>query len=86
MGVVVALSLGLTFLSRLAVSVGDDVGDALGPVGSAVPRLLLAVGQLTPVVVSFAVFAFLFRVVPATDVRLKDVWPGALIAHSDSSW
>lgn len=79
-GVVIGLSLALTFLARLAVSVGDDVGDALGPVGSALPRLLLAVGQLTPVAVSFAVFAFLYRVVPSADVRLREAWPGALIA------
>lgn len=79
LGLVVALSLALTLASRLAVSVGDEVGQAFGPVGSALPRVLLALGQLTPVLVSFAVFAFLYRVIPAADVRIGDVWPGALV-------
>jgi uncharacterized BrkB/YihY/UPF0761 family membrane protein len=61
------------------------VADALGPVGPLVPRILLALGQLTPVLVSFTVFTFLYRVVPATEVRLRDVWPGALIAARASS-
>lgn len=79
-GLVVTLSLGLTFLTRLAASVGDELGEGLGEVGSAFPRLILALGQLTPVVLSFGVFAFLYRVLPACEVRLRDVWPGALIA------
>lgn len=80
LGLVVALSLALTLLGRLAVSVGDDVGQAFGPVGSGLPRVLLALAQLIPVLVSFAVFAFLYRVVPAAEVRIRDVWPGALVA------
>ena len=79
LGLVIAFSLALTLVSRLAVSVGDEVGQAFGPLGSALPRVLLTLGQLTPVVVSFAVFAFLYRVVPAADVRIRDVWPGALV-------
>ncbi len=77
-GLVIALSMGLTFLSRLAVSAGGEVEDVLGV--SAPSDVLLALAQLTPVLFSFAVFAFLYRVIPAADVRLSDVWPGALIA------
>lgn len=77
-GLVIALSMGLTFLSRLAVSAGAELKEALGV--SALPEVMVALAQLTPVLVSFAVFAFLYRVVPAADVRLSDVWPGALIA------
>lgn len=79
LGLVIALSLALTLIRRLVVSVGDEVGQAIGPVGSALPGVLAVLGQVTPVVVSFAVFAFLYRVVPAADVRTRDVWPGALV-------
>ncbi len=78
-GLVIALSLVLTLISRLVVSAGGEAGQTFGPVGSALPRVPVALGQLTPVIVSFAVFAFLYRVVPAADVRIRDVWPGALV-------
>lgn len=77
-GLVIALSMGLTFLGRLAVSAGAELKAVFGL--SALPDVLLGLAQLTPVLVSFAVFAFLYRVVPAVDARLSDVWPGALIA------
>lgn len=79
LGLVIALSLALTLVTRLAVSVGDEIGQTFGAVGSAVPRVLLTLGQLTPVVVSFAVFAFLYRVIPTVEVRTRDVWPGAMV-------
>lgn len=80
LGLVIALSIALTFLSRLAVSAGEEVERLLGLGGSPLPPVLIALGQLTPVLVSFAVFAFLYRVLPAAEVRLRDVWPGALLA------
>ncbi len=80
LGLVVTLSTGLTVLTQLVVSAGGELQDALGLAGSGLSRLLLTLGQVTPVLVSFAVFAFLYRVIPSADVRLRDVWPGALLA------
>lgn len=80
LGLVVTLSTGLTVLTRLVVSAGAELQDALGLAGWGLPRLLLTLGQVTPVLVSFVVFAFIYRVIPAADVRLRDVWPGALLA------
>ena len=77
-GLVIVLSMGLTFLTRLAVSAGEGFKEMLGV--SALSDVLLALAQLTPVLLSFAVFAFLYRVIPAVDTRLSDIWPGALIA------
>jgi membrane protein len=75
-GLAIALSLALTLLARLAAGLGEELGE----IGAAIPRLLLALGQLTPLVVSFITFTFLYRVLPAPPVRLRDVWPGALLA------
>lgn len=80
LGLLMALSFTLTFLTRLTVSLSQDVEEALGPVASVVPRIVLALGQLVPALVAFAAFLLLFRVVPAAATRLRDVWPGALLA------
>jgi membrane protein len=39
-----------------------------------------AASYLSPLGLSFLAFAVLYWVVPATNVRLRDVWPGALVA------
>lgn len=65
-GLVVGLSLVLTVLERLATTV--------------LPELVRPLGQLTPMVLAAVVFAFLYRVVPATEVRWRDCVPGAVLA------
>ena len=76
--ILLVLAVGIVVTLSLALSVLQDVlptpEELLGPLGAAVP------GLAVPIVLSFAVFAFLYRVVPATEVRLRDVWPGALVA------
>jgi membrane protein len=67
-GVVAGVSLGLSLLHRL---VPDLVGDGW---------LVGAAFALAPLVINFAVFTFLYRVLPATEVHLRDIWPGALAA------
>jgi len=67
-GLVVGVSLGLTLLRRLAPDLGDGAW------------ILDGGFALAPVALSFGVFLFLYRVLPATEVRLRDIWPGALIA------
>ena len=52
---------------------GSAVAFASGPIS-----WLLAV--VVPLVTSFGVVLFLYRVVPAADVRLAHTWPGALLA------
>lgn len=76
-GLVVLLSFALTLTTRLARRLGEELGGGIGP---ALADVILAVGQLTPVLISFAVFGFLYRVVPATGVALRDALPAALFA------
>ncbi len=67
-GVVVGVSLCLTLLRRLVPDLGG--GDWI--VGAAF--------AIAPIALNFAVFSFLYRFLPATEVRLRDIWPGALAA------
>ncbi len=64
-GLAAAASLVITLLERLVPSLGDIAGPA---------------ASILPVLLSFSVFAFLYRFVPVTEVRFRDLWPGALVA------
>ena len=76
----VAMSLALTVTGRLADSLGDRLASLPGTFGSLLPRLVLATTALAPLVLSFAIFSFLYVVLPARATPLRDVWPGALAA------
>jgi membrane protein len=79
-GAVVGLSLALTVVQRFAVSLATEIEEAIGSALSLLPRVALALGHLTPVVLAAAVFAFLYRYVPAADVRWRHSLPAALAA------
>lgn len=64
-GLALAASLGLTILVQTASAIGGAVG--------------LLAGQLAPALLAFGVFAVIFTVVPASNPRFRDVWPGALV-------
>jgi membrane protein len=77
-GLIATVSLGLSLAVRLSASLADNVGDALG---TGVPITLVAwAGNLVPVALSLVIFTLLFRVVPASAPRLRDTWPGVLVA------
>ncbi len=79
-GVVIGLSLALTLTTRLAVDAAQELSDAIGPALSFLPRIVFALGQITPVALSFALFLALYRFLPARPGgRLRDCVPGALI-------
>jgi membrane protein len=79
-GVVIGLSLVLTLVERLAVSAASELSAALGSALSFLPRAMLALGQLTPVLLAVAVFTFLYRFVPARELRWRDCLAGAVPA------
>lgn len=80
LGVLVVLSFALTLATRLAVSAGTALEDAIGPVASLIPRIVLGLGQFGPVAIAFVAFLVIFRLVPARPTRVRDVWPGAALA------
>jgi membrane protein len=79
-GLLVLISLALTVAVRVVSKISTGAADALGPLSSSAGVFTWLLGLLAPFTVSFLAFAFLYRVVPATDVRLTEIWPGALFA------
>lgn len=79
--------LGLFFLASIAATtflrvVRDRSEDIphLGDVADRAGFVWDAASFLLPMALSFAAFAVLYWIVPATRVRLRDVWAGALVA------
>ena len=67
-------SLGVTVALRFA----DRIASSAGVPG--VGWIAWGVGLGAPLLVAFAVLLFLYRVVPAAEVRVRDTWPAALVA------
>jgi membrane protein len=68
-GAAVAASFALTLGLRLTASLSE-----------ATNQLLAWTAQLVPVMLALAIFLVLFAVVPACTTRIRDTWPGALVA------
>jgi membrane protein len=77
-GLLIAASFAMTLALRVVGSLGSELA-RLGQLGELASGTLGWLAQLAPAVLTFAVVAGLFRVVPASDTRLRDVWPGALL-------
>ncbi|MGI8624133.1 MAG: YihY/virulence factor BrkB family protein [Solirubrobacteraceae bacterium] len=68
-GLLVTLSLALTLFDQLVSSTSSAVGSVVHSLGHAVPLLIAVI-----------VFTGVFRLVPAVRPRLRDIWPGVLLA------
>ena len=80
LGMLVGLSVGTTIFLQVARRVSDDLSDALGPLGSGATLSLELVALFVPMLISFATFMVLFKVVPSVRTRYRSIWPGALLA------
>jgi YihY family inner membrane protein len=76
-GVLMLASVFGTGALRTLREVSDD---ALGPLSTGTGLFWGALPYVLPGIASFAVFALLYRLVPAVSVRFRDVWLGALVA------
>jgi YihY family inner membrane protein len=76
-GVLLFLSVVGTGLLRTVRQLSDD---ALGPLSTGTGPFWALLPFVLPGVFSFAVFSFVYRLVPAARVRWRDVWVGALVA------
>jgi membrane protein len=79
-GAMLTLSLALTVAERVTESLSDAVDDAVPGAGGALAEIIVKLGHLVPFAMAFAVFAILFRLVPSACPRLRDTWPGVLLA------
>jgi membrane protein len=82
----VALVLGATVILLFSVSLtatrrAEDVfDDDEGGGGRVLAVLLDAVGDLLPFLFAAAVVLFLYRVLPSPRPRVREIWPGAIVA------
>src|ERR671916_1678641 len=71
---VLALSLSLTATRRAARVLSDETGGWLAVVG------LDALGDILPFLFTALAILFLYRVLPMWRPRVREIWPGALVA------
>lgn len=75
-GVVIVASLVMTLGVQFTASLGSNLG---GP-GALLHDAILVAGRLVPALLGFAVCALVFAIIPGRRGRLRDTWPGVLIA------
>lgn len=78
-GIVLAASFALTVAVRVAAGNGYSQTGWLSFLGPFVGAAGWLIGVLVPFLMAFALFSFLFAVVPAVRSRFRDVWPGAVV-------
>jgi membrane protein len=76
LGLLIALSLSVTIVRGFAVDLSKDLGFP----GRMLESALDYSGFLIPFALSLVAFAVVFVVVPRPHPRLRDVWPGVLLA------
>lgn len=79
LGVIFLASLGATTTLRVAREGIEDTR-GLGALAEALGFGWAVAAFVVPAALSFVAFALLYWLVPATHVRLRHVWPGALLA------
>ena len=76
-GLLVAVSLTLTFVVRLVSNVSEE---ELGAVGGPVADAVLATGRVLPAVLALGVFTAMLRFLPSAPVRWRHALIGGLVA------
>jgi membrane protein len=79
-GVLVTLSFALTLADELRQELSDRADELIRGSGGVITRILIDAGRIVPLVIALLIFAGLFRLIPARRQRLRDVWPGVLVA------
>jgi membrane protein len=77
LGLVLLLSVAGTGLLRTARAMSASF---LGPLSEGSGFFWLAVSMVLPAIFSFLAFLAIYRLVPNAPTRVRDVWPGALLA------
>ncbi len=79
-GILVALSIVATTARPYVHRRIDELENDLGSFASLLTSGIWLMTFLVPVIVSFAIFAALYRFVPAVATSFNEIWPGALFA------
>jgi len=79
-GVLVTLSFALTLADELRQELSERADEVIRGSGGVITRILIDAGRIVPLVIALLIFAGLFRLIPARRQKLRDVWPGVLVA------
>jgi membrane protein len=79
-GVLVTASLALTLADQILARIQESADDLIPGAGGVVADVLISAGRIVPLLLALIVFGGLFRLVPSTRPRLRDIWPGVLVA------
>ena len=79
-GTLFTLSIGATIFLQVARRVSDDLSGALGPLGVGAAGGFEGFAIVTPFLISFATFMFVYKLIPDVRTRFRHVWLGALLA------
>jgi membrane protein len=79
-GILVTLSFALTLADELRASLSAHADQVIRGSGGVITRVLIDAGRIVPLAIALIIFAALFRFVPAQRQRLRDTWPGVLVA------
>jgi membrane protein len=79
-GVLVTLSFALTLADEIRANISRHADEVIRGSGGVITRVLIDAGRVVPLIIAIVIFAGLFRVVPAERQKLRDTWPGVLVA------
>jgi membrane protein len=79
-GILITLSFAITLADELRTTLSDKADEAIRGAGGIVTEVLVDAGKVVPLVVALFIFAGLFRLIPARRQRLRDTWPGVIVA------
>jgi membrane protein len=79
-GALVTASLALTLADQIRSRISRSADELIPGAGGVITEVLISAGRIVPLALAVIVFAGLFRLVPSTRPRLRDIWPGVLVA------
>ncbi len=79
-GLLVTASFGLTLFDEIQSSLRQSADDVVQGAGGVIADVLVSLGHVVPLLLAVLLFTALFRFVPAKRPRVRDIWPGVLVA------
>jgi membrane protein len=79
-GVLVTFSFALTLADALRATLSKHADEVIRGSGGVLTKVLIDAGRVIPLLLAILIFAGMFRVVPAKRQKLRDTWPGVLVA------
>ena len=79
-GALVTFSFALTLADALRATLSKHADEVIRGSGGVITKALIDAGRVIPLLLAILIFAGMFRIVPAKRQKLRDTWPGVLVA------